>query len=94
MLVSGDFNVIPEDIECHKRPSWMYDALFQPAEPREPYRAYPGMLEAGEMISVLLDRATRRRKNTIKCQIFARLKSRVDSNEFERRRSFGLHENS
>jgi exodeoxyribonuclease III len=35
-LVGGDFNVIPEDIDCHKPSSWMRDALFQP-EPREKY---------------------------------------------------------
>lgn len=37
-LVGGDFNVIPEDIDCHKPSSWMRDALFQP-EPRARYRA-------------------------------------------------------
>jgi exodeoxyribonuclease-3 len=37
-LVGGDFNVIPEDIDCHKPSSWMRDALFQP-EPRDRYRA-------------------------------------------------------
>jgi exodeoxyribonuclease-3 len=36
-LVGGDFNVIPEDIDCHKPASWMRDALFQP-EPRARYR--------------------------------------------------------
>ncbi len=36
-LVGGDFNVIPEDIDCHKPSSWMKDALFQP-EPRARYR--------------------------------------------------------
>ena len=41
-LVGGDFNVIPEDIDCHKPSSWMYDALFQP-EPRARYRAYLGI---------------------------------------------------
>jgi exodeoxyribonuclease-3 len=40
-LVGGDFNVIPEDIDCHKPSSWMRDALFQP-EPRARYRAYLG----------------------------------------------------
>jgi exodeoxyribonuclease-3 len=40
-LVGGDFNVIPEDIDCHKPSSWMHDALFQPA-PRARYRAYLG----------------------------------------------------
>jgi exodeoxyribonuclease-3 len=37
-VVGGDFNVIPEDIDCHKPSSWMHDALFQP-EPRARYRA-------------------------------------------------------
>lgn len=36
-LVGGDFNVIPEDIDCHKPASWVRDALFQP-EPRSRYR--------------------------------------------------------
>ena len=38
-LIGGDFNVIPEDIDCHKPASWMHDALFQP-EPRARYRAF------------------------------------------------------
>jgi exodeoxyribonuclease-3 len=42
-VIGGDFNVIPEDIDCHKPASWMRDALFQP-EPRARYRA---MLEMG-----------------------------------------------
>jgi exodeoxyribonuclease-3 len=37
-VVGGDFNVIPEDIDCHKPASWMHDALFQP-EARARYRA-------------------------------------------------------
>jgi exodeoxyribonuclease III len=37
-LIGGDFNIIPEDIDCHKPASWMHDALFQP-EPRALYRA-------------------------------------------------------
>jgi exodeoxyribonuclease-3 len=37
VLVGGDFNVIPEDIDCHKPSSWIHDALFQP-EPRARYR--------------------------------------------------------
>ena len=36
-LIGGDFNVIPEDIDCHKPASWVRDALFQP-EPRARYR--------------------------------------------------------
>lgn len=43
VLVGGDFNVIPEDIDCHKPSSWIRDALFQP-EPRARYRA---LLELG-----------------------------------------------
>ena len=37
-LIGGDFNVIPEEIDCHKPASWLRDALFQP-ESRERYRA-------------------------------------------------------
>ncbi len=36
-VIGGDFNVIPEDIDCHKPASWIHDALFQP-EPRARYR--------------------------------------------------------
>jgi exodeoxyribonuclease-3 len=42
-LVGGDFNVIPEDIDCHKPSSWIRDALFQP-ELRTKYRE---LLELG-----------------------------------------------
>ena len=38
-VVGGDFNVIPEDIDCHKPASWIRDALFQP-EPRARYREW------------------------------------------------------
>ncbi len=41
-LIGGDFNVIPEEIDCHKPSSWEHDALFQP-EPRARYRAMLGM---------------------------------------------------
>ncbi len=41
-VIGGDFNVIPEDIDCHKPASWMRDALFQPG-PRERYRAMLGL---------------------------------------------------
>ncbi len=41
-VVGGDFNVIPEDIDCHKPESWLRDALFQP-EPRARYRALLGL---------------------------------------------------
>jgi exodeoxyribonuclease III len=37
LVIGGDFNVIPEDIDCHKPSSWIRDALFQP-EPRARYR--------------------------------------------------------
>ncbi len=43
LLIGGDFNVIPEDVDCHKPSSWIRDALFQP-EPRARYRA---MLDLG-----------------------------------------------
>jgi exodeoxyribonuclease-3 len=42
-VIGGDFNVIPEDIDCHKPTSWIHDALFQP-EPRARYRQ---LLERG-----------------------------------------------
>jgi exodeoxyribonuclease-3 len=42
VVIGGDFNVIPEDIDCHKPASWMHDALFQP-EPRERYRVMQRM---------------------------------------------------
>ena len=41
-IIGGDFNVIPEDIDCHKPASWVHDALFQP-EPRARYRAMLAM---------------------------------------------------
>lgn len=37
-IIGGDFNVIPEDIDCHKPASWIRDALFQP-EVRNRYRS-------------------------------------------------------
>ena len=37
-LVAGDYNVIPEEIDCYKPATWVRDALFQP-ETRERYRA-------------------------------------------------------
>ena len=36
-VVGGDFNVIPEDIDCFSPNYWKKDALFQP-EPRERFR--------------------------------------------------------
>ena len=42
-VIGGDFNVIPEDLDCDKPANWTRDALFQP-EPRTRYRA---MLSAG-----------------------------------------------
>lgn len=41
-IIAGDFNVIPEDIDCHKPSSWIHDALFQP-EPRARYSAMLGL---------------------------------------------------
>ena len=38
-IIGGDFNVIPEDIDCHKPASWVRDALFQP-ETRSRYHAF------------------------------------------------------
>ena len=31
VLIGGDFNVIPEDIDCHKPSSWVHDALVPAA---------------------------------------------------------------
>jgi exodeoxyribonuclease-3 len=42
-VIGGDFNVIPEDIDCHKPASWIHDALFQ----TEPRARYHSMLELG-----------------------------------------------
>ena len=42
-VIGGDFNVIPEDIDCHKPASWARDALFQP-ETRARFHA---MLDLG-----------------------------------------------
>jgi exodeoxyribonuclease-3 len=41
-VIGGDYNIIPEDIDCHKPASWIRDALFQP-EPRERYRTFLSM---------------------------------------------------
>ena len=38
-IVGGDFNVIPEDIDCFSPKYWKKDALFQP-ESRDRFRAY------------------------------------------------------
>jgi len=42
VVIGGDFNVIPEDIDCHKPSSWIQDALFQP-ETRARYQAMLGL---------------------------------------------------
>ncbi len=42
-VIGGDFNVIPDDIDCEKPANWTRDALFQP-ESRDRYRA---MLQMG-----------------------------------------------
>ncbi len=42
-ILGGDFNVIPEEIDCDKPANWVRDALFQP-ETRDRFRA---MLAAG-----------------------------------------------
>lgn len=39
--IGGDWNVIPEEIDCHKVSYWLKDALFQP-ETRSRYRALLG----------------------------------------------------
>ena len=47
-VVGGDFNVIPEEVDCHKPASWIGDALFQP-ESRARYR---GLLDLGYIDAV------------------------------------------
>jgi len=37
VILAGDYNVIPTDLDCHKPESWVDDALFFP-ESREAYR--------------------------------------------------------
>lgn len=39
VIIGGDFNVIPEDIDCFSPKYWKNDALFQP-EPRERFQAF------------------------------------------------------
>ena len=41
-IIGGDFNVIPEDIDCFSPTYWKKDALFQP-EPRDRFREYLSM---------------------------------------------------
>ncbi len=41
-VIGGDFNVIPENIDCDKPANWTRDALFQP-ETRERYHAMLAM---------------------------------------------------
>jgi exodeoxyribonuclease-3 len=38
-VIGGDFNVIPEEIDCYKPASWIKDALFQP-ESRSRFHDY------------------------------------------------------
>ena len=58
-VIGGDFNVIPEDIDCHKPESWRKDALFQP-EPRARYRAMleRGYVDAFRVVNALPDQYT------------------------------------
>ena len=41
VVLAGDYNVIPTDLDCHKPESWVRDALFFP-ESREAYRKLVG----------------------------------------------------
>ncbi|MDP8994127.1 MAG: exodeoxyribonuclease III [Pseudomonadota bacterium] len=41
MVLAGDYNIIPEDIDVYKPERWQDDALFQP-EPRAQYRRLLG----------------------------------------------------
>jgi exodeoxyribonuclease-3 len=42
-LIAGDFNIIPEDRDCHDPAAWMNDALFQP----ESRRAFRRLINLG-----------------------------------------------
>ena len=46
-VLGGDYNVIPQDVDCHDPPAWADDALMQP-ESRARFRAlcYLGLTEA------------------------------------------------
>ncbi len=41
-LIGGDFNIIPEDIDCYDPKAWQNDALFQP-ESRAFYRRFTNL---------------------------------------------------
>ena len=43
MVLGGDYNVIPEPIDCHDPKAWLGDALFQP----ESRRAFRALLHLG-----------------------------------------------
>ena len=43
VILAGDFNVIPTDLDCHKPESWMKDALFFP----ESKKAYRKLVDQG-----------------------------------------------
>ena len=43
IVLLGDFNVIPEEIDCHDPPSWLNDALFK----KESRKAYQAILNLG-----------------------------------------------
>ena len=47
IVLGGDYNVIPEPIDCHDPKAWLGDALFQP-ETRRAFRAllHLGLTEA------------------------------------------------
>lgn len=42
VILCGDYNVIPEDRDCHLPQAWQHDALFQP-ESRQAWRAIQGL---------------------------------------------------
>lgn len=39
VIIAGDYNVIPENIDCFSPKYWKTNSLFQP-EPREMFRSY------------------------------------------------------
>lgn len=50
-VVLGDFNIIPQETDCHDTAAWMNDALFQPAV-RQWYQAmlYQGLTDAWRVL--------------------------------------------
>lgn len=57
--IGGDFNIIPEDQDCHDPKAWVNDALFQP-ESKAAYRALInlGLYDAFKLFNTKLEQYT------------------------------------